>query len=437
MGRLARVLRRCSVSAAVASLIASGCMHAQLRQDTVQTALSSGDIQQQQVLDNLAMFATDPNAFPSFSVPNQGSANVTDVGSASATPALARLGLTGQTVAPFVFSGLGLSVTGSRTQLDGFTLTPINDPRKLELMRCAFQRAVSSCGCGPESETCPDCKSIFNKFYTGDINGDIRAKANGVVTSECLNAHGCGFHVCCKKCVPKHCALVGRYCDTYVWVGPDGRDELSKLTLMILDYATNNPPVPITKQVQYYIDEYGVPTNRNEAVGIVTANINHDEIPASLLNLPQADELRIEQEIKSRLRDIESAMSQYECIASFGDEKSTTAGAAGLGKRENKKDDTSSDGSGTQDAAPPQGAKVGKADSTRKAPCPDLEKYEIERYKQLLKERQSLSNKLEYLREQLRTPGLKNPYSPAAPTPLQITPFLGFNLANTTLTNGR
>jgi hypothetical protein len=399
MSRLARLIGRYSILAAVAGLTASGCMQAQLRHDTVQTALASGEIQQQQVLDNLAMFATDYNSFPSFSIPNQGGANVTDVGSAAATPGLSRLGLTGTAVAPFVFSSLGLSVSGSRAQMDSFTLTPINDPRRLELMRCAFQKAVSSCGCGPESETCPDCKALFNKFYTGDVNGDIRARANGIVTSECLNAHGCWFHVCCKKCVPKHCALVGHYCNTWIWVGQDGRDELSKLTLTILDYAINSPPVPIQKQVLYYLDEYGVPTTRNEAVGMVTASISADEQPARLLNIAQTDELRIEQKIKNRLRQIDIEMATFKCIASFR----------------------------------PQGG-AGAPNNRQDQPCIELESFEIEKYKRLLKEQEMLSNKLQYLGEQLGTPGLKNPYVPAGPAPTVTSPFLPFNLQNNTLT---
>ncbi|HQU46576.1 MAG TPA: hypothetical protein PK867_27465, partial [Pirellulales bacterium] len=68
-------------------------------------------------------------------------------------------------------------------------------------------------------------------------------------------------------------------------VEPDGRGELTKLTLAILDYALNSPPVPITKTVTYYIDEYGIPTNQAGAVGVVSANVQYDENPASLMNL--------------------------------------------------------------------------------------------------------------------------------------------------------
>ena len=309
----------------------SGCLDAQLRKNTVAVGYSSGEIQQQQVLDNLAMFVCDYNAFPSFCYPNQGGSNVTDADSASASPGFSRIGLTGTSIKAFVFSTLGLNFGASRTCPESFTLTPVNDPRKLELMRCAYQRAVSSCGMGVESTICPDCKAIFNKFYTGDVNGDIREHANGIVTSECLNEQPCWFHAGCRRCVPKHCACVGHYCDTYVWVLPEGRDELTKLTLAILDYAINNAPAGLSKQILYYIDEYGLPTTRQDAVGAVQANVAIDEQPASLLNRPQSEELRIERILKDRLRQIDeeiaSILKNYPGFQAFsGDRPEPDAG---------------------------------------------------------------------------------------------------------------
>ena len=113
----------------------SGCLDWQLRRNTVDVSYSVGEIQQQQVLDNLAMFACDYYAFPSFCYPNQGGSNVTDSASAGVTPGLSRVGLTGTSVKAFVFSTLGLNFGGQRTCLESYTLTPVNDPRKLELMR--------------------------------------------------------------------------------------------------------------------------------------------------------------------------------------------------------------------------------------------------------------------------------------------------------------
>ena len=245
------------------------------------------------------MFVCDPNAMPYFSFPNTNSALVTDTGGALGGPSFAQV----------VSGALSLNICGMR--LDSFTATPINDPRKLELMRCAYQKAVSSCRGRGASTTCPDCQTRFNTFYTGDPNGDIRAKANGNVTSECLRSDCCWFHVGCKKCFAKncHCNLVGHYRDVYVWVGPEGRDELSKLTLAILDYALHDPPTQRQKEVVYYLDEYGLPTTDATSVGKVTATIAIDENNVSLLNTSRRDEARIEQQLDYRLKTVRDRLA--------------------------------------------------------------------------------------------------------------------------------
>ncbi len=288
--------------------VACGCTHVPLRNNSVHEAATVGDIQTQQVLDNLAMFVCDPNAMPYFSYPNQSSATVTDGGTAGVNPGFSR---TSASPFSFLFTSLGLSFGASRQASEGFTVQPINDPRKLELMRCAYQKAVSSCCGRGASTTCPDCQTRFKTFYTGDPNGDIRSKANGMVTSECLNSDRCWFHVGCKKCLAKncHCNLVGHYCGVYVWVGPEGRDELTKLTLAILDYAMNAAPTKLTKTVVYYVDGFGLPTTQTNAVGTVTASIGIDESNDAMLNTPRSDEARIEKSLDERLRRLRETLA--------------------------------------------------------------------------------------------------------------------------------
>jgi hypothetical protein len=41
-----------------------------------------------------------------------------------------------------------------------------------------------------------------------------------------------------KKDVPKNACYVGRYRDSYVWVGPDGLEELSRFTITVMKFAT-------------------------------------------------------------------------------------------------------------------------------------------------------------------------------------------------------
>lgn len=305
-----------------------GCMHIQLGKNAVNEAFTVGDLEQQEVLNNLAMFVYNPSSMPFFSYPNQTATTITDQGNAGLSAGWSRPITSGgtSTGAPkhfgdFLLSSLGLTANAQRTNQEGLVVTPVNDPRKLELMRCAYQTVVASC-CGNANavpRNCPDCIARFNTFYTGNPNnstgdsGTIDNKAGGAITSECLKGP-CWFHVGCEKDVPKDCPCmyVGHYCGVYVWVTADGREGLSRLTLAILDYATHDPPIKLTKQVMYNIDELGLPTTKNQGVATITATIGVDENPASLLNLSPGDEGRIEDKLKHRLLDIENRLSGHD-----------------------------------------------------------------------------------------------------------------------------
>jgi hypothetical protein len=81
----------------------------------------------QQVLDNLAKFAENQGALAHFSWPNAGSSRVTDDVSSDG-----RL-----TWNPFGLTSAFLNVGGGRQSVESWTMTPINDAKKLELMSCA------------------------------------------------------------------------------------------------------------------------------------------------------------------------------------------------------------------------------------------------------------------------------------------------------------
>ncbi|HXY37120.1 MAG TPA: hypothetical protein VEI07_23025 [Planctomycetaceae bacterium] len=328
-----------------------------LKHESTHVSISVGDLYQQEVLDNLARFVDNYNAFPSFAYATQGAATITDEGSFGAGATLTHS------------SEATLSLMGSRTIADSYTLNPVNDPRKLELMRCAFQRAVSSCGYGPvESQTCPDCEATFNKFYTGDPTTKVADSLVGEVTSECLKAAPPWFCTGPKKCVPKGCCIpVGHNCNTYVWVPPEGREYLSRLTIAIMDYAINSAPAPLTKQVTYYLDENGVPTTQKLAVGQVSAGVPVTEDPISLLNTPNQTEIQLDMELQQRMRRDQAAIKAL------------------------------------QDEAKNNGGKLTEADKIT--------------YRRLTREVESLSGKLDYLQHQLKTGGLKNKYYRPAPAP--------------------
>ena len=129
--------------------LSSGCAHTHLRWNTVKQAQTLTDVYEKQVLDNLAMFACNPDALPYFAYPSQGSADVNDRGS---------LGIVGDPRSSF-FKQIDLD--GTREMKGGWTLSPVTDANKLRRMQCAYQQAV-----GMVDETCKDCCKLEKRLLT-------------------------------------------------------------------------------------------------------------------------------------------------------------------------------------------------------------------------------------------------------------------------------
>ena len=319
-------------SALLTIVLANGCTtHRALRRNTIKQAGTVTDIHQQQVLDNLAKFLYDPYAVPSFALATQGASDVTDNGQASGVTRWLANG----------FDNFSLTLSASRTAKQNWVMRPVTDPRKLELMRCAYQRVLANCGVA-ESACCPDCEKRFNKFYTGKAYGtkykqdgevcyelknlvsqscddgcicskcecesetsnqevlpspagsssncpsDCPQPGNGTVNSECLYPSCCWFRVGKKDRIPKNCQLVGHYCGTYIWVpcGP-GRDKLAHLTLAILDYAVHESAELPRKKVTVYLDKERLPVTREYAIYTIEANLGITE-PSNVLLIGEA-----------------------------------------------------------------------------------------------------------------------------------------------------
>jgi hypothetical protein len=272
-----------------------GCTHVQLRNSTVSQARTLSDIYQQQVIDNLALFIYDPGALPHFAFANQGTTTIADQGT------LALMNGWGRNAGfPLLFSTEQLNPTLQRNAQEAWTLTPVTDPRKLELMRCAYQKTVSAFGLPGASGTCPDCEKCFRRFYA---DSDA-AQSGGAVTSSCLG-RGRWFGVGCQKCAPKHgCRFVGHYCDIYVWTLPGFRNELAVLTLAVLDYAIHDAPAARTKQVVVSVDRHGVPVASDKHATQITADVRYDDlVPDSILAEPYLAEIDVFiEELNNQLR---------------------------------------------------------------------------------------------------------------------------------------
>lgn len=280
-----------------------GCQHTHLRHNTVSQSRTLSDIYEQQVLDNLARTVHDAHAIPFFAYPKDGTTSINDQLNFSASP-LRNIEHV-------------LGVTGGRSGLEQWGLTPVSDPDKLLLMKCAYQRAVYGAPLDGCDECCvkekafegkPDVvRTVFNmktgvavcnpktgqpyNVYDGvsgleylDENGDIHSvDASGKVTIQKHDCNGtcgttCGWLKYGKRCdMPKDCCnLVGFHCGTYVWVDKCHRQHLTRLTLKILDYAVNDTPTRagLKKTVKLNIDRFGNITDKlSEKAGTVTAEI--------------------------------------------------------------------------------------------------------------------------------------------------------------------
>ena len=253
--RAALRLTACSLLVACTTACATS---RQLQRSSLRQVRTVADIHQQQVMDNLAMFAHDPNAYPFFSIPEGGSADVTDNGAASTALNWLRTG----------FDSVGLNLEGSRSIEQGWTLKPVNDPHKLELMRCAYQQAVAGCSYAQRASYCPDCRQLNQDYFGADSReltpyGDLAC------------AGSCWFKVACSDGAPKHlpCGYVGEHCGVTVWVDtPQGRDELAKLTLQILEFAMYDSLLvaPAQMQVVRYLNAAGQPTTVDKATRVET-----------------------------------------------------------------------------------------------------------------------------------------------------------------------
>ena len=266
-------------------LLQVGCAHTHLRYNTNGQARTVSDLNTQQVLDNLAKFAGNPGALPHFSIIDGSSSGVSD--SIPLTPNFS--------FSPSALSSWSLGTGLTRGADEDFTTIPIKDPRKLELMRCAYQRAIGTCCCSVGA-SCANCEKLFNNFYLGrtepaqvpkttqdgyavqhvgtlnievylkdgvyydavnnqavDVSGydlsdvtvpkDIAliADITGKTTIECIDGN-CWFNIGSKRDVPKGiCKHVGHHCGKYVWVPKCHSDKLTDLTLVILDIALNDP----------------------------------------------------------------------------------------------------------------------------------------------------------------------------------------------------
>ena len=128
---------RMPVAVLLAIIVVNGC-HSRdfIARNVTQQTTTVNDILQQQMLDNLAIFAKNKDALPSLTVVGEGSAEVTDTTGVCPTLTISTAGLP---------SG-SLGANRSQAVIAGWKLEPCVTAGRLARLRCAFQFAFSPPG---------------------------------------------------------------------------------------------------------------------------------------------------------------------------------------------------------------------------------------------------------------------------------------------------
>lgn len=208
-------------------LVAAGCTHVSLRDNTVKTTGTLADLNYQQVLNNVAVFVAAPAALPSFALVNAGTVSVQDQLGGDATSVYA------PTLQAFQQMGAGFPILSlythpaiQRQLTENWGMAPVTDAGTLRRIRCAYQLLVV----GQELQPCDECVQQLIKYYGGKIDD-----------WNCLIPHGWFCIGCRKKDVPKEACYKACCGNTYVWVMPEGMDGFTHFTLTVLDLAANKP----------------------------------------------------------------------------------------------------------------------------------------------------------------------------------------------------
>jgi hypothetical protein len=223
---------------AVGTLVCSGCVTAPLERNALNQSLTTTELRYQEVMNALAVVAANPNTLPSYSLNSGGVANVSASVSLDATTTWTRA-ING-------FATQVLSITGRHSPDLNWTLDPVADPTLLTGAWYACRWAIM----GPPplgSEEYEKQYDLLRKPLITDIVGCHPEDPNGIKRTSHLGViddqHPIpfGWLNVGKHCVP-HGACYQAHCgETFVWVMPDGLQQFSEFTLVMLDIATTDP----------------------------------------------------------------------------------------------------------------------------------------------------------------------------------------------------
>ncbi|MFN7805893.1 MAG: hypothetical protein ACK5TO_17885 [Planctomycetaceae bacterium] len=219
----------------------AGCQtHAALREHTLKTSGTLAELNCQQVVDNLARFAAQPASLPSVAVLQSGNVTLADQHAAAAAGTYAPTITLADQLGGFPIFSLFLSPNVSRNLTEQWDLKPVTDTARIRRIRAAFQIVLGAVASA--DDPCEDCSQTV-KELTADGS-----------TLDCQLPTG-WFQIGCRRDVPDSACYVGNCGETYVWVGPEGLDGLSRFTLTIMQLSTSDPKSATRTVVRRYDGE--------------------------------------------------------------------------------------------------------------------------------------------------------------------------------------
>jgi hypothetical protein len=111
-----------------------GCTSLRLQHSITKQSTTIADMHYQQVMNNLALFSVVPDALPSHAQIKEGSAQIQDFGQLALASAFA--GSVGY------LSNGSPTLTGSRTVVQQWGITPVTDDVEMRILKIAYQMAV-------------------------------------------------------------------------------------------------------------------------------------------------------------------------------------------------------------------------------------------------------------------------------------------------------
>ena len=194
-----------------------GCTMMSLERHTVAQTDSAIELRYREVMDNLALIASNPSALPSYSSIYSGSAAVQDTGQLVST-----------TIVPYSAGSEALNPSVTRQITENWVLDPLLDPERMEAIRAACQWVIG----GADQVN----KESISLLIRPDQAPQGPMRHFGVADE--LSRLPVGWLGVGKRSNVPACALYKAHCgETWVWVAPNGMRGLAKFTLILQHIA--------------------------------------------------------------------------------------------------------------------------------------------------------------------------------------------------------